>query len=388
MIPDQAANSAAPGDQAQSVSPNSSERRDRKKKSEDSDDTADKSSAGAPSVIPIPVQGQPSLLLLPFAFPSFALDHGNTAEGASRFKAEKPLALVNDAPSAPQDSAAQPQNDGKGAVVEVLPDLAFSARITPEAQPTAKPEDSNSQPIDSNSQKVASPSPRQDLQPDLAGHPDPSPLPETHPSVKMHPSDVESQDQEKDKSAAGETSLPLGSHSDASLVTAMSQPPANASPANKPEPSTRTAAPASKSVSEISEPPATPRADPPRGISLRLDSPGAARVDVQVVERSGKVQVAVRSTDGDLSSSLRQNLGDLVSNLENKGFKTETWAPADRLSVASTDAGNDVGNRNSSHSDGFGNRPDHGGGRDGGGHRQQQQRRPFWEYQLENSLDA
>jgi hypothetical protein len=51
-------------------------------------------------------------------------------------------------------------------------------------------------------------------------------------------------------------------------------------------------------------------------------------VNVEVSERAGKVQVAVRTADPDLAKSLRTDLGDLVGRLESKGFKTDAWVPA------------------------------------------------------------
>jgi hypothetical protein len=67
---------------------------------------------------------------------------------------------------------------------------------------------------------------------------------------------------------------------------------------------------------------------PIRQISLRLAGAASAQVDVQVEERAGRVQVAVRTADPDLAKSLQINLGDLVGRLEEKGFKTEAWTPA------------------------------------------------------------
>ena len=62
-----------------------------------------------------------------------------------------------------------------------------------------------------------------------------------------------------------------------------------------------------------------------RGISLQLE--GAPGVAVQVNERGGKIDIAVRSADTQLSRSLQSGLGDLVAQLENRGFKTDAWTP-------------------------------------------------------------
>jgi hypothetical protein len=62
-----------------------------------------------------------------------------------------------------------------------------------------------------------------------------------------------------------------------------------------------------------------------RGISLQLE--GVPGVAVQVSERGGKIDIAVRSGDTQLSKSLQSGLGDLVAQLENRGFKTDAWTP-------------------------------------------------------------
>ncbi len=67
---------------------------------------------------------------------------------------------------------------------------------------------------------------------------------------------------------------------------------------------------------------------PARQISLKLIGEDAAKVSVDVSEKGGKVQIAVRSSDPELAKSLRSDLGDLVGRLESKGFKTEAWVPA------------------------------------------------------------
>jgi hypothetical protein len=72
---------------------------------------------------------------------------------------------------------------------------------------------------------------------------------------------------------------------------------------------------------------AAPRPQPARQISLKLTGEDSARVDVELSERAGKVQVAVRTPDRELAKSLQTDLGDLVGRLETKGFKTEAWLP-------------------------------------------------------------
>lgn len=70
-----------------------------------------------------------------------------------------------------------------------------------------------------------------------------------------------------------------------------------------------------------------PQPPPAKQISLKLTGEDSASVNVEVSERAGKVQVAVRTADPDLAKSLRRDLSDLVGRLEDKGFKAEAWVP-------------------------------------------------------------
>jgi len=67
---------------------------------------------------------------------------------------------------------------------------------------------------------------------------------------------------------------------------------------------------------------------PTRQISLKLTGGDASKVDIQVTDRAGKVQVSVRTPDHELAKSMQADLGELVGRLEGKGFKTETWVPS------------------------------------------------------------
>jgi len=64
-----------------------------------------------------------------------------------------------------------------------------------------------------------------------------------------------------------------------------------------------------------------------RQISLKLAGAGDTNVAVQLRERAGKIEVAVRSGDSQVTKSLQSGLGDLVTRLENQGFKTQAWVP-------------------------------------------------------------
>ena len=79
------------------------------------------------------------------------------------------------------------------------------------------------------------------------------------------------------------------------------------------------------SLTEVQAPEAAPSAAPraTREIVMRISTPDALPVDVQVKERGGAVHVAVRTGDGEMQTALRQDLGSLVERLETTGLRTE-----------------------------------------------------------------
>ena len=62
-------------------------------------------------------------------------------------------------------------------------------------------------------------------------------------------------------------------------------------------------------------------------IDVRISPPQAPAVDLQVSQRSGQIQVVVRTPDAGLETALRQDLGTLVHSLERSGFQAETFIP-------------------------------------------------------------
>lgn len=86
----------------------------------------------------------------------------------------------------------------------------------------------------------------------------------------------------------------------------------------------------STSASDVPAPLAAPPApvgEPVRRVELRVGGTAEANVSLQVVDRGGRLEVAVRTPDHDLAGSLRQALPDLVRRMEQVGFRAETWAP-------------------------------------------------------------
>jgi hypothetical protein len=125
---------------------------------------------------------------------------------------------------------------------------------------------------------------------------------------------------------------------------------------------------------------------PTRQISLKLSTNDSTRVNVDLTERAGKVQVAVRTPDHELAQSLQTDLGDLVGRLESKGFKTESWIPAVVHQAAAPF-------RPSNSDTGFGHPQHPGSGHWGGQQRQQQngsnqRQQARWAAQLEDTMSA
>jgi hypothetical protein len=270
---------------------------------------------------------------------------------------------------------------GQGNTLEIAPAIAFGARLTADTAQSTNPAGSAAQNLPAQLPSAGSISAQQDtsIQDTSSSLPAVSSRSVTHTSYVRLP--VEEKTTDSDGQSTSKN-IQAEVHSTVQSLAAASTPQAV-----RTETPLQTKAETSKAATEMFIPQQSPRSEPPQGISLRLGNHDTANVDVQVIERYGKVHVTVRSSDADLGSSLRQNLGDLVSSLENKGFKAETWAPADRPSVATTDTGNNTNSPKSSHSESSGKGTDHGGGGDGG-RRNQRQRRPFWTREFENNLDA
>jgi hypothetical protein len=159
----------------------------------------------------------------------------------------------------------------------------------------------------------------------------------------------------------------------------------------KSEPAAEVKAPPSLQEAELPVKPGI-RSEPAREISIRIPSSDHGNVEVQIVERNGKVQVTVRGSDAQLNSALRGDLTELVHTLGQKGYKTETWTPNDTYPLASASAREvQTPGRNEASQDRPGNQPNDGGngGNQGGNQQQrrQQQERPDWLVELERRLE-
>jgi hypothetical protein len=124
------------------------------------------------------------------------------------------------------------------------------------------------------------------------------------------------------------------------------------------------------------------QSQPIREISFRLGA-DSSQVDVQVAQRAGKIQVAVRTADPELAKSLQTNLGEVVGRLEDKGFRTETWTPMSGHGASALREPNSA-NSQSSDSSSQNSQQDRRQGQQESNQRQQQR----WKAQLEDMFLA
>ncbi len=144
-------------------------------------------------------------------------------------------------------------------------------------------------------------------------------------------------------------------------------------------------------VTTIREPaaPVTLPSSPQSEISIRVGGNGQAGVDVRVVERQGSVHVAVRTHDASLSQNLRGELNDLVSRLEDRGLKTEMWAPSDATSLRVNGDREAGETRSDTRQGGSQNREDSQQQQQSGGRRDRREGgRPKWLDELETSSSS
>jgi hypothetical protein len=139
-------------------------------------------------------------------------------------------------------------------------------------------------------------------------------------------------DQKSHRVSSTAKPAPQGNHDLPSLsadAVLLGRPP---EPGGVPDTRAKARVPSSPAPTVAPETEATPVAPQPlREVSLRLavqtSSVSTSNVDVQLAERAGKVQVAVRTADQELAKSLQGNLGELVGRLQERGFKTDVWTP-------------------------------------------------------------
>jgi hypothetical protein len=137
---------------------------------------------------------------------------------------------------------------------------------------------------------------------------------------------------------------------------------------------TKTMDPASTPLADIKDTSAAPpvRSGETQQIDVRITQPQAPPVDLQVAQRSGQIQVVVRTGDPVLETALRQDLGTLVHSLERSGFHTEAFVPVGAASASESRGMNAQADPRQAHPDFSGNGSSgqnggHKGGRGSGG---------------------
>jgi hypothetical protein len=144
----------------------------------------------------------------------------------------------------------------------------------------------------------------------------------------------------------------------------------------------------SDSSATLEEPPLASQARPAealKDISIQVGSPAGDKVQVRLVQETGELHIAVRTGDAEMAHGLQQGLPELVNKLQESGYRTETWRPADAASPA---AARPAETQNSSTS----SRQGDSGSQSGGSQQQSGQRnrnqsdRPRWVQDFESSM--
>jgi hypothetical protein len=328
-----------------------------------------------------------------------------------------PVTTQATAPASSQDhnpkTVQEPPPHGTAALptTAVKPELAFSLRLTPietlkvdvsegpgkpAAELPANPLPQAQAPTQSLSPGQSEPQPR-------SQQPQPEPLPgaaaEAAPMIAAKPiapkeagsklaaasSATQERGNPRPASQAAQDAVPTvaavaspppaGDHA-ASFARALDVPsPGAPATFGNPAPAEHTPQTATEAL-RASEP-AVPMESPTpptstHGIAVRIALPDTPHVDVQVVDRAGQVQVAVRTPDTELQASLRQDLGTLVNSLERSGFHTEAFTPHDAIPQAGASSQMNFQN-NSHHQDPGSGEQGHPSGNPGGGSRDRQQ---------------
>jgi len=208
------------------------------------------------------------------------------------------------APSGVTAAGPAPQNQGS--------DLAFAVQVKPRPAPGHGPDAPPAAEAASTPARVApvKEAPRGDLEQNTQGGGEPH-------SGSSQP--------EIATTATHAQSLPVAG-------PAIAKPTDSAAPPQAPTPlkPIESAAPI-----EAPAPLAKPPAEPLKQISIQVGQTQQDRVELQVVQRSGELQVAVRSANPDLAQGLRSGLSDLVGKLDQNGLRAEAWRPGGTVTAVS-----------------------------------------------------
>jgi hypothetical protein len=133
-------------------------------------------------------------------------------------------------------------------------------------------------------------------------------------------------------------------------------------------------------VAQLSQTPEAKPSQPLKQLSIQVGQEQQQRVQVQVVERAGELQVAVRAANPDLAQGLRQGISDLVGQLQQNGFHADAWrpgTPAGAAPAAAEKPQTQAGSQNDN------SQSQSGSGQDRQQGNQNPSRRPQWVEELE-----
>jgi len=124
---------------------------------------------------------------------------------------------------------------------------------------------------------------------------------------------------------------------------------------------------------------------PLKDLSIQIASAGAEKVQLRFVQQQGELHVAVRTADSGMAHGLQQGLPELVTKLQDGGYRTETWKPADAVTPAAVKAAETQTQSNSSRQGDSGSSS--GWSQQESGQRNRNQSdRPRWVEDLESSM--
>jgi hypothetical protein len=122
-----------------------------------------------------------------------------------------------------------------------------------------------------------------------------------------------------------------------------------------------------------------------KDISIQIGSGANSKVEVRLVQQAGELHVAVHTPDSDVARGLQQGLPDLVSKLQESGYRSESWRPADTSAPANAATTQPQSSSNHSRQQDAGTSS--GWSQQQGGQRNRNQSdQPRWVEDLESSL--
>jgi len=188
-------------------------------------------------------------------------------------------------------------------------------------------------------------------------------------------------DPKKADDGSGQDSAASALQSQSALTALVASRPVDVS-TNAKQP-TVTAPPPELAASRVAEHPRAPQ--PLNNLLMQVNPPGSEKVLVRLVQQSGELRLAVHTDDSELSHGLQQGLSELTGKLQENGYRTDTWQPAQSsqspgLAMESHNASN--------HSRQGDSQPQSGSQQHGGEQRQNQSNRPKWVQELESSLTS